>query len=71
MDRKPEKLKMTFFVNVDLLFGISLVLPLNFTDIFAATIYFKITIIIIIIIILAQTPEIEQGLERFCKLWSS
>ena len=29
------------------------------------------TLIIIINIILAQTPEIEQGLGRFFKLWSS
>ena len=37
MDRKPEKVKMVFFLNFDLFFGISLVLPLNFTDVFAAT----------------------------------
>ena len=45
MDRKPESSKMAFFVNFDLFVAISLILPLNFTDIFAATdnsTYFKI-----------------------------
>ena len=45
MDRRPEKVKMAFFVNFDLFFGISLVLPLNFNGIFATTdttTYFKV-----------------------------
>ena len=44
MDKKPEKVKMAFFVNFDLFFGISLILLLNFTHFFAATnisTYFK------------------------------
>ena len=36
MDRKPEKVKIAFFVNLDLFSCIFLVLPLNFNDIFAA-----------------------------------
>ena len=46
MDRKAEEIKkIAYFVNFDLFFGIALVLPLNFTNIFAATdtiTYFKI-----------------------------
>ena len=45
MVRKAEKLKLAFFVNFDLFFGISVVLPLNFTSVLAATdttLYFKI-----------------------------
>ena len=37
MDRKSEKLKFAFFVNYDLFFGISMVLPLNFNKNFTAT----------------------------------
>ena len=42
---KKKRSKMALFVNFDLFFGISLILQLNFNDIFAATdilTYFKI-----------------------------
>ena len=41
---RKKRCKMTFFVNFDQFFGISLILLLNFTDLFAATnnsTYFK------------------------------
>ena len=45
MDKKS---KIKLFMNFDLLFGISVVLPLNFTDVFASnyiTTYFKVILI--------------------------
>ena len=58
MDRKLEKVKTAFFVNFDLFFGISVVLTLNFTDIFAATdIYFKII-------------SIDFFMKTFSELWT-
>ena len=45
MYKKPEK--MVFFVNFDLFYGISLVLPLNFTDLHSTQYqYFKLCIAI-------------------------
>ena len=44
MHSKLEKIKMEFFVNFDLFSGISLILPINITAVFAATdisTYFK------------------------------
>ena len=37
MDRKTEKVKMAFFGNFDLFFGIYMILPRNFIENFAST----------------------------------
>ena len=55
---------MTFFVNFDLFFGISLIFLLNFADIFAATdihTYFK----IIPIDIFMKTPDDADQKSKF------
>ena len=41
MGKKPEKVKNVIFVNFDRFFDISLLLPLNFSDIFASSDFSK------------------------------